>query len=208
LTTTQVKESVVKSASNSQKEILDSIRSLYCPYGFSADVTFGNGSFYKNPEDWPELRFDLDESLENCMPASSDNLPVKDFSLDSVVFDPPFLTYVRDNRNGNGNMVMSRRYSGYWRYDELAEHYQNSLKEFHRVLKKDGLVVFKCQDIIHNHKMHATHVNVINWACDVGFRLLDLFVLVANSRLPSPNRKGKQKHARIYHSYFLVLKKT
>ena len=35
--------------------------------------------------------------------------------------------------------------------------------------------------------------------------LADLFVLPAKHRLPSPNRAGTQKHARIFHSYFLVL---
>lgn len=40
-----------------------------------------------------------------------------------------------------------------------------------------------------------------------GFRLLDLFVLSAKHRLPSPNRVGIQKHARIFHSYFLVLER-
>jgi len=76
----------------------------------------------------------------------------------------------------------------------------------HRVLKKKGIMVIKCQDIIHNHKMHCTHVNVINWAAGM-FRLKDLFVLPAKHRMPSPNRKGVQKHARIFHSYFLVLEK-
>jgi tRNA G10 N-methylase Trm11 len=198
----------VKSVSDSQQEILKSIKELHCPDGFEVDATFGNGSFYKNSDELPLFRFDLDETLDNCTKASSEKLPLTESSVGSVVFDPPFLTYVRENRTGNGNMLMSRRYSGYWRYDELEEHYFSSLKEFHRVLGKNGIVVFKCQDIIHNHKMHPTHINVTNWACEIGFRLLDLFVLVANSRLPSPNRRGKQKHARIYHSYFLVFKKT
>jgi hypothetical protein len=55
--------------------------------------------------------------------------------------------------------------------------------------------------------MHATHANVIEWAKDAGFRLKDLFILAAKHRMPSPNRKGKQKHARIFHSYFLVFEK-
>ena len=70
-----------------------------------------------------------------------------------------------------------------------------------------AILVFKCQDIIHNHKMHCTHANVIFWAEIEGFRLADLFVLPAKHRLPSPNRAGTQKHARIFHSYFLVLER-
>jgi len=196
----------VKSVSSSQMEILDWIRHLHCPDGFEADATFGNGSFYRSPEEWPAHRFDLDDTLKNCVTASSTALPLSDGNLGSIVFDPPFLTYVRQNRTGNGNMVMSKRFSGYWRYDELEAHYRDSLREFARVLKPKGVVVFKCQDIIHNHRMHPTHINVVNWGAEFGFRLADLFILAANHRMPAPNRKGTQKHARIFHSYFLVLK--
>jgi hypothetical protein len=55
--------------------------------------------------------------------------------------------------------------------------------------------------------MHSTHYNVIGWAENEGFRLADLFILVATHRMPSP-QKGTQKHSRIFHSYFLVLQKT
>lgn len=197
----------VKSISYDQGEILDWIRLLHCHDGIDADATFGNGSFYKSPSEWPEYRFDLDDTLENCTTASSTDLPLSDSSIRSIVFDPPFLTYVRQNRTGNGNMVMSKRFSGYWRYDELENHYKESLREFSRVLMPKGIVIFKCQDIIHNHRMHPTHINVVNWGSEHGFRLCDMFILAAKYRMPSPNRVGKQKHARIFHSYFLVLKK-
>jgi hypothetical protein len=74
------------------------------------------------------------------------------------------------------------------------------------VLKKGGKLVFKCQDIIHNHAMHCTHNRVINMAEIEGFRLLDLFILPARSRMPGP-QKGTQRHARVWHSYFLVFRK-
>ena len=98
---------------------------------------------------------------------------------------------------------MSKRFGGYYTYQELEFHYQNTLKEVYRVLKPKGVFVFKCQDIVHNHKLHATHLNIIQWA-DKLFRLKDLFLLVKSHRMPSP-QKGTQKHARIFHSYFLVL---
>jgi hypothetical protein len=197
--------SIAKSVSYDQTEILGWIRELHCNGRFDVDATFGNGSFYKSPSEWPTHRFDLDDSLSNCVTASSDNLPLMPNSAGSIVFDPPFLTYVRSGREGNGKMIMARRFAGYWTYGELQDHYCASLACFSRVLRPKGVVVFKCQDIIHNHRMHCTHVNVIEWASALGFRLKDLFVLPAKHRPPSPNRKGKQKHARVFHSYFLVL---
>jgi len=102
---------------------------------------------------------------------------------------------------------MSRRFSGYYSYDELSDSYKATLYEAARVLQRGGVLVFKCQDLIHNHRMHATHVNSIRWAEQAGFRLLDIFVLAAKNRMPSP-QKGTQRHARVHHSYFLVLKKV
>lgn len=194
-----------RSVSFDQHEILSWIRYLHCPDGFDVDATWGNGGFYPCHSLWPARRFDIDPTLADCETASSDNLPLADSSVSSVVFDPPFLTYVRAARGGNGSMVMAKRFSGYWRYDELETHYRSSMEEFSRVLRHKGVVVFKCQDIIHNHAMHCTHVNVIKWAEDLGFRLKDLFILPARHRMPRPNRKGPPKHARVFHSYFLVL---
>jgi len=197
---------LIKTFSFDQLEILSGIMELYAPDGFEADISYGNGSFYKNVKK-PHYKYDINPQVEGVIEACSTRLPNLSETLSSVVFDPPFLTYVRQGREGNGKMIMANRFSGYWRYDELEEHYKNTLKECHRVLKKKGIIVFKCQDIIHNHKMHCTHANAINWAKERGFSLLDLFVLGATHRLPSPNRKGKQKHARIFHSFFLILQK-
>ena len=195
-----------KSVSCDQQEILSWIRALHCPDGFDVDASYGNGQFWRGATP-PPRRFDLDPTLAGCETASSDALPIEAGSVKSIVFDPPFLTYVRAAREGNGAMVMARRFAGYWRYDELETHYRASLREFSRCLPRKGIVVFKCQDIIHNHRMHATHINVVSWGSEHGFRLKDLFVLTAKHRMPRPNRKGPPQHARIFHSYFLVLEK-
>ncbi len=195
---------LVKSLYDNQFELLAAIQRLHAPEGFCCDLTYGNGQFYKKLPP-PALRFDIDPQVDGVAQACSTAIPLPDGSLRSLVFDPPFLTYVRAGREGNGKMVMSQRFAGYWRYDELEAHYRGTLREARRLLATGGVMVFKCQDIIHNHKMHCTHINVVSWAAEVGFRLRDLFVLAASHRMPSPNRKGTQKHARIFHSYFLVL---
>jgi hypothetical protein len=198
---------VIKSASYDQTEILSSVLLLIKQDRFDADITYGNGSFYKNiPQ--PDLKFDIDPQVDGVVKASSTNLPVDDSSLSSVVFDPPFLTYIKQAREHDS--VMAKRYGGYWRYDELEDHYKQTLKEAHRILCKKGVLVFKCQDIIHNHRMHPTHINVCKWA-DGMFRLKDLFILAAKSRMSLPEKEGEakrvQKHARIHHSYFMILEK-
>lgn len=198
---------MIKSFSFDQTEILSSILTLVGQDRFDADVTFGNGSFYKNiPE--PDLKFDIDPQVDGVVQASSTDLPLNDCSISSLVFDPPFLTYIKAAREHDS--VMAKRYGGYWRYDELEDHYRGTLTEAHRVLDKKGVMIFKCQDIIHNHKMHPTHINVCSWA-DGLFRLKDLFILTAKNRMGMPEKEGEarrvQKHARIHHSYFMILEK-
>ena len=196
---------VIQSLSYNQTEIIKNIMSLNSIDNFDLDMTYGNGVFYKNlPE--PKIKLDIDPQRDDVISACSTATGLDEQSLNSAMFDPPFLTYVRAARSGNGNMVMSKRFSGYWRYDELSDHYIGTIKEAARILKHKGVFVMKCQDIIHNHKMHCTHMNVVKWA-DEWFRLKDLFILAAKHRMPSPNRKGTQKHARVHPSYYLVLER-
>lgn len=199
--------SVIKSVSDNQDEILQGIIALHCPHGFECDVTYGNGVFYKNISQ-PKYKFDIDPQMEDVVEASSHNLPLESNTINSIMFDPPFLTYIKEGREGNSNMIMSNRFSGYWSYDQLSDHYRATISEASRLLKKKGIFVVKCQDIIHNHRIMPTHYNVIEWANVFNFRLKDLFILTAKHRLPAPNRNGKQKHARIFHSYFLVFTKS
>lgn len=201
----QTTDSVVRSFYYSQDVILKSIIKLHCPSGFDADLTYGNGSFWRKINK-PKLCFDATPLQEHVKQADSRSLPVETASLNSVVFDPPFLTYVKNGRAHNGKVRITSRFGGYYLYDELEQHYRGTLAECYRVLAKGGVMVFKCQDIIHNHRMHCTHANVIEWAKACGFRLLDLFVLPAKHRMPGP-QKGTQRHARVFHSYFLVLKR-
>lgn len=197
---------VIRSVYFDQQEILAGIQRLHCPTGFDADLTFGNGSFWKTlPR--PAHCFDITPLHAGVIQASSCALPLGGASIGSAVFDPPFLTYVRQGRAHNGKVAMTSRFGGYYTYGELEAHYRGTLKECSRVLRPLGRLVFKCQDVIHNHRMHCTHANVINWAAAEGFRLLDLFVLAAKSRMPGP-QKGTQRHARVFHSYFLVFERN
>lgn len=197
---------VVRSVYDTNEEILAAIMRLHCPDGFECDMTYGNGCFWKKlPR--PRLCYDITPLHEGVEKACSTLLPVPPGSLANCVFDPPFLTYVRNGREHNGKVAMTSRFGGYYTYDELEEHYRDTIREAYRVLKPGGKMIFKCQDIIHNHKMHCTHVRVIQMAEIEGFRLADLFVLRAKHRMPGP-QKGQQRHARIFHSYFLVLKRN
>lgn len=200
---------MIKSVSDDQTEIITSIMTLCGIERFDIDLTYGNGGFWKSLPH-PVVKIDIDPQQEGVICASSTEVPLPDGVVRSVMFDPPFVTYVRAGREGNGAMVMARRFGGYWKYSELEDHYRGSAKEAHRLLSKGGIFVVKCQDIVHNHKLHSTHMLMNDW-CEGMFRLRDLFILTAKNRMPIPQQKDTamkvQRHARIHHSYFMVFEK-
>ena len=200
-------EPMIRSVSDNQAEILQGILTLSGIDRFDADITYGNGAFYKTiPE--PIHKFDIDPQTDDTIQADSKHIPLPDESLRSIIYDPPFLTYIKQGRDHGS--IMSKRFGGYWRYDELAADYQGTLFEAYKKLDRKGILVVKCQDIIHNHKLHPTHINIVEWGKEC-FRLKDLFILHKPHRMPLPEKAGEakrvQQHARIHHSYFLVLEK-
>jgi DNA modification methylase len=111
-----------------------------------------------------------------------------------MVLDPPFLTYVKPSKMG----IMNGRFSGYWTYQKLLADYSAAISEAFRILKPGGILVFKCQDTVHNHALQLTHGRVWLMAEKKGFRLKDLLVLVAPNRLPglaASHGRQTQRHA-------------
>jgi len=120
------------------------------------------------------------------------------------MFDPPFIAAIPKNQPMG---IISQRF-GYYRniQHELWDMYHKALTEFYRILKANGVLIFKCQDTIDSCKQYFSHVEIINYAIKLGFYPKDLFVLLAKNRLVSPSQR-KQQHARKFHSYFLVFLK-
>jgi DNA modification methylase len=84
----------------------------------------------------------------------------------------------------------------------------NSLKEFYRVLKDDGILIFKCQDKVSGGRQYFSHVFIINQAEQMGYYTKDMFVLLAKNRMTPKWQVKNQKNARKFHSYFLILQKS
>jgi SAM-dependent methyltransferase len=195
------KKKLIKSISYDQDEILSWIIELYCPDGFDLDPTYGKGNFYKNiPE--PRLKFDVNPgNIPGVKQADCTKLPLEDKSLNSIMFDPPFIAAIpKEKATG----IISTRF-GYYRnvQTELWGMYHKALKEFYRILKPNGVLVFKCQDTIDAGKQYLSPVEIINCAINLGFYPKDLFILLARNRIIGKTHH-KQQHARKFHSYFIV----
>lgn len=190
---------MIKSISESQEEIMEGIMALYCLNGFELDPTYSKGNFYKNITP-PKYKFDINPVLPEVVQADCTKLPLESNSINSMMFDPPFVgASIKDGKPG----IIKNRFGYYKNIPELWEMYSNALIEFYRILKPGGVLVFKCQDVIESAKQYLSHIKIILKATEIGFYTKDLFVLLAKSRLMSPNMLNQQ-HARKFHCYFLV----
>lgn len=202
---THVRKRMISSVSRDQIEILRNISALHNGgEPFECDPTYSEGVFYRTfPE--PKFKFDLVPQREGVRQSDCRNLPLGDNSIQSILFDPPFVMS-GDAHRENPSGKIAQRFSGFRDYEELTNLYRPALKEFYRVLQMGGLLVFKCQDSVCKRKQYLSHVDVVKWAEEVGFYSKDLFILITNNVMTDPRWKNQQ-HARKLHSYFLVFVK-
>ena len=197
---------VIKSINYNETEIIKDILYLHAKEYIEVDPTFSVGNFYKDKLPLPKYKFDKTPQRDDVIEALSDNLPLDDSSVSTIMFDPPFLmsgvNYMNDKE---GSSIIAKRFTAFKDFAELKEMYYNSLKEFKRILKNDGIIIFKCQDCVSSGKNHFTHNVIINMALSLDLYVKDLFILLTNNRLLDGR---EQKHSRKYHSYFLVIQKT
>ena len=197
---------------------------------FDCDPTYSIGNFYgkfkitdkdglsKDIEiPQPQYCYDVNpqvEGVEKIEPL--DKLPLKDESIESINIDLPFVIScgpsmntpdIDENGNKVKNNIISRRFASYYPVAQLLESYRHWITEAYRVLKKDGILCFKCQPTITGSKFLNSPYFSRLIAESVGFDSLDEFILLAKNRLVSGKIK-KQQHARSFHSYFLVFKKS
>lgn len=195
---------IIRTVGDNQQAIIRDIISLHCPQGIELDPTYSKGVFYKNAEDIEPLeKFDLYPKTEDTLQASAENLPHLDGQISSIMFDPPF---VAGHTKAKPTGVIGERFHGFRYIPDLWEWYDKCLVEFHRILSKKGVLIFKCQDTVSSGKQWFSHTHIMNEAEKLGFYCKDLFILTANNRLIGHNHHN-QKHARKFHSYFLVFTK-
>jgi len=213
--------------------VFNDILSLYVQNGATiADVTFGQGVFWKNVDmtKYTVIASDLylKDKIRNRYPnlniqtgIDCKNLPYDNNSIDALVLDPPYMEgfYRRANSQicgtGTHNSFRDAYSSGICvegglrskYHDAVTETYVRASIEAYRVLKQDGIYIVKCQDEVSANKQRLTHVEIIT-ACErLGFYVEDLFIVMRNNK-PVISRLKRQNHARKNHSYFIVLRKT
>lgn len=202
-----MEQQLIKSISYSQEEIINNILKLHCKTDIELDATYSLGNFYKNITE-PIYKFDIKPQIETCEYGDCRSLPLKSESLNTIMFDPPFLaTTGKSLTKDDNNNIINKRFGVYRNEVELHQFYIDSLREFYRILKEGGILIFKCQDKISSSKQYFSHVFIMNEAVKLGFYPKDMFILLANNRIVANWQLKNQKNARKFHSYFLVFEK-
>jgi len=195
----------IRSISFSQEQIILDIIQLHCGSDIELDPTYSIGNFYKGKIKRPKLKYDINPQIDGVEQASADKLPLEDGSINTMMFDPPFVS--GSHNEGFKTGIIKERFSYYKTTYELWKFYYMALIEFYRILKMNGVLIFKCQDVIDGGKNFFSHCEVMNMAINIGFYPKDLFILLVNDRIIDVDREDQQ-HARKFHSYFWVFKKT
>lgn len=193
---------MVLSVSSDQDKILRDIMVLHNGgLPFELDPTYSKGVFYKNlPK--PRYKFDLTPQSDEVQQADACDLPFEDGTIQSIMFDPPFLASHSNVDTGK----IKKRFTSFKSIDALWEFYDEALQEFYRILAPGGLLVFKCQDTVSGGKNYFSHYVVEEYARRIGFVEVDLFILHSKTVMWSANM-SRQCHARKTHSFVLCFRK-
>lgn len=195
----------IKSIGFNQDEIIEDILQLHSlNKKIDIDPTYSIGNFYKGRIEKPKYKFDIDPQCEGVLQSDARHLPLGDGSVETIMFDPPFLVGSETETTGK----IKGRFSWFESYRHLWDFYFDALTEFYRILKPKGIVIFKCQDFITGGKQHFSHVEIMNYAVQIGYYPKDLFTLFVKTRMFHPKDVLGQQHARKYHCYFWVFEKS
>lgn len=193
--------SIVQSAIvGTNSDLLREVCALWtAPTDIIADVTYGKGVFWRWSKKLPHHRFDLADGVD------ARSLPLDNASCDVVVIDPPY-------RSTHGSVSTQERTDGMFgnfalgsesldSMDDVLNLYGEMLVEARRVLRSDGRVFVKCQDMTYSSRLHLASLDVLERMNTAGFELLDQFILMNTTRIPA---RGTQKVARRSHSVLWV----
>ena len=211
---------IVRSISYDQKEILYNIMNLHNngePY--DCDITASSLKFYEGdvtdefyiPE--PKYLFDVYPQFDRVGKITPfEKLPLEDNSIGSIVIDLPFVISPHNAPSAknpkDGSSLIAKRFSSFYPVGELFENEYWWLKEAYRVLKPNGICVFKMQSTVSGGLQIWSVPFAFMAAQKLGFYVKDEFILEAKARLISAGKYKAQQHARKYTSTFWVFEKN
>jgi len=200
-----------KSVFTNEQELLKALIDIHLGgKKIELDPMYFKGNFYKDGIERPDYYYDINyeicglaENGDLSKPTEADATNLhwfKDGKFNSIILDPPFLFGIHGKTK---EYYSSQTHTIFKDFSELEKLYKDILKEAYRLLKKGGILIFKCQDYT-DSKTTMTHALVYNWAIEQGFKADDLAILVKPNKIYNGNTI--QRHLRKIHTYFWIFK--
>lgn len=171
------------------------------------DATVNGGRFWRNSKR-PVTGMDIDPRHNPDILADNTNMPLEEASFDVIVYDPPHIpNQGRDKKkdfNTRFGLVLRSSKENHYTFTHTFPPF---LREAHRVLKTEGILLCKITDYVHHHHYQWAHIELINAARKVGFMPCDCIVKIRKGPIIDPKWK-KAHHTRRQHCYWLVFRKS
>ena len=210
------------SINSSDNAILRDILALYLPNErtFDCDLTFGEGGFYKKGIQVPQNIFD--KNYETC-PKEYNVRPLdvvfelNDSSFNSIVVDLPVsVEEIKQTKNEGKRKIYREKIlktdlNVFKSLNEMFFTYNSLIRESSRLLKKNGILIFKTSDFVLRNDSHVTYAKewatdkAIEFALESGFELIDRFILLLNDEIISTG--SRRLKSALKHAVYLVFKK-
>ena len=200
--TIEMKATSYLSVSRSQNQILRAILQSHLNNAltYDCDLTFGLGRFYSELLAQPRFRYDICPSRDNVEPLGK-ALKLPDECFESIIIDLPFAIIKPTRRRSKPT------FESFDSIDELYKAYKCMIELAWRLLKSDGVLVFKTVDF----RMDGQPFWISDWtnatALRRGFMLADKYIYIDENAMNEVASSARR--ARILdHAYFLVFKKS
>lgn len=172
-----------------------------CPDPQILDVTFGRGNWWPRPIPASVTGHDL--ALDGV---DFRNLPYPDQSWDVITYDPP---YVSIGGRRSSTLQDGDYHARYGLTDAprtpaaLQQVIDDGLREVARVVRRNGIVLCKCQDYVSGGRLWLGTYLTLRTGLDAGLTLLDRMEHLSIAPRPQPPGRA-QRHARRNLSTLLV----
>ena len=171
------------------------------------DATVNGGRFWRGSKR-PVIGMDVDPRHRPAIVADNTQMPVRDSSLDVVVYDPPHIPNQGKDRSKDFNtrfgLVQRSSKDNHYTFTHTFPPF---VKEAYRVLKPEGILLCKLTDYVHHHRYQWAHIEFINAARDAGLMPCDCIIKIRKGPIIDPRWKNAH-HSRRQHCYWLIFRKS
>ncbi len=198
----QIQNTLFVSVSEFQGEILRSILAFHLnnDVTFDCDLTTAKGDFYKTCVPLPRFLYDINPQIDSVKTLEEAiNLP--DDIFNSIVIDLPYLVIRPTSRRKKTS------FASFDSIEQMHQTYTSMIQLAWRLLKENGVLVFKAVD----YKIAKEPIWTSDWsistAVSIGFTLIDKYIYIDRKAMNAISSSQRRSYNPA-HAFFLVFRKS